>query len=106
MKLEDDLRRTFRRKAAPVDLETRVLARIQHEARQSLIESPGVRGRSLKWLAAAATIAAAVVGGTQYYEHRQHVAEARRIEGEIRLAMHVTSEALATVQVKLQQTTR
>ena len=104
MKLEDDLRRTFVRKAAPAEFENRVLTRIQRETHQA----PGaqrVRRGSLKWLAAAATITAAVAGGARYHEHRQEIAEAQRIENDIRVAMHVTSEALARVQVKLQQIT-
>ena len=105
MKLEDDLRRTFARTAAPAEFENRVLARVQRETRQAPSAQRRVRRRSLKYLAAAATIAAAVAGGARYYEHRQNVAEAQRIESDIRLAMHVTGEALARVQVKLQQTT-
>ena len=105
MKLEDDLRRAFVRRPAPAELENRVFARIQHETHQAPSAPPGVRRRGLKWLAAAATIAAAAAGGARYYEHRQSVAEAQRIEGDIRLALHVTSEALARVQFKLQQTT-
>ena len=106
MKLEDDLRQVFRRRAAPVDLESRVLARIQRERRETTRALPGFRARSLKWLAAAAALLVMAAGGNKYYEHQQNVAEARRIEGEIRLAMHVTSEALATVQARLSASTR
>ena len=106
MKLDDDLRQVFRRRAAPVDLESRVLARIQRERRESTRALPGLRGGSLKWLAAAAALSVMAAGGIKYYEHQQNVAEARRIEDEIRLAMHVTSEALATVQARLSTSTR
>ena len=105
MKLEDDLRRTFVRKAAPAEFENRVLARIHGETHHAQDAPRRARRRSLKWLAAAAAMAAAVAGGAKSYEHRQHVAEAQRIGSDIRLAMHVTSEALARVQAKLQQTT-
>jgi hypothetical protein len=104
MKLEDDLRRAFERRPAPAEFENRVFARIQRETLPALRAPSGVRRRTLKWLAAAATIVAAA-GGARLYEHRHNVAEARRIESEIGLAMHLTSEALARVQVKLQQTT-
>ena len=105
MKLENDLRRAFGRKAAPAELESRVLARIQPETRQAPGTQRRRRPRSLESLAAAAAIAAAVAGGAQYYEYRHNVAEAQRIESDIRLAMHVTGEALARVQAKLQQAT-
>jgi hypothetical protein len=103
MKLEDDLRRAFERRPAPAEFEHRVSARLQRETPATSAPS-GSRRRALKWLAAAATIAA-VAGGARVYEHRQNVAEARRIESDIRLALHVTSEALTRVQIKLQQTT-
>ena len=106
MKLEDDLRQVFRRRAAPTDLENRVLARIQRERRETTRALSGVRRRSLKWLAAAAALSVMAAGSIKYYEHQQNLAEARRIEGEIRLAMHVTSEALATVQARLSAGTR
>lgn len=106
MKLEDDLRQVFRRRAAPVDLESRVLARIQRERRDTTRVLPGLRARSLKWLAAAAALTVMAAGGIKYSEHQRNVAEARRIEGEIRLAVHVTSEALAKVQARLSASTR
>ena len=103
--IEDDLRRAFDRKAVPRNLESRVLSRVRQEQRSAHAASI-VRRRSLKRLAAAAAIALMAIGGARYYEHQRNVAEARRIESEIRLAMQLTNEALATVQVTLRETAR
>ena len=105
MTLEDDLRRSFSRKAAPPHLEIRVRSRVQRE-QSTAHRAPIGGGRPLKWLAAAAAITVMAAGGARYYEHQRNVAEARRIEAEIRLAMHVTNEALATVQGRLRESAR
>jgi hypothetical protein len=101
MNLEHDLRDAFRRKQAPADLADRVLARINEEpapSRQAGPASSGVR----RWLATAAVFAIAA-GAGQYYEHQRQVAEAARVQQELRIAMQITSETLARVQSKLSQ---
>jgi hypothetical protein len=130
MNLEDDLRRALRRKDAPPDFANRVIASVERgeqPASPNLAEAlrrgdgksrrvvRGMFGRQLqamqqmpvmRWLAAAAMLTLVAGGGARYYEYQQNVAEAKRIEAEIRLAMQITSEALATVQARLHETAR
>ena len=114
MNLEDDLRRALKRKDAPPDFANRVIARVESASPNPAEARTGRGGRVLtfrhapitRWLAAAAMLTLVVGGGARYYEYQQNVAEARRIEAEIRLAMQITSEALATVQARLQESTK
>jgi hypothetical protein len=117
MNLEDDLRRALQRTEPPLDFANRVIAEIERSAPKgkvngvsSLAQGTGGavsrRFPALQWLAAAATLALSVAGGVRYYEYQQNVAEAKRVEAEIRLAMQITSEALSRVQLRLQDTAR
>jgi hypothetical protein len=107
MNLEDDLRQALKRTDAPPDFASRVIARVEREAAQSPRGGRIVAPTPVKhWLAAAATLTLVAWGGARYYEHQQNVAEARRVEAEIHLAMQITSEALARVQAKLQEHSR
>ena len=40
---------------------------------------------------------------SQYYSHRQAVAEAERVQNDVRLALHIAGEKLALLQRKLQE---
>ena len=114
MNLEHDLRRALERTDPPLDFTHRVLAEVQRESTRTRgsgdqLAPPKRRadfGRAGGWLAAAATVAIMAAGGARYYNYQQQVAEAKRIEAEVMLAMQITSEALARVQVVLQDTNR
>ena len=130
MSIDHELRDALRRKQAPPDLASRVLARIeQGEALSKQGEAPGKQGSSpdktsarlnaqgpdatllrsgstgstiRRWLAAAAVLAVAAAGGERYYTQHQ-AAETARVKEEIRLALQITNDTLARVQSKLSQ---
>jgi len=104
MNLDDDLRRALKRQPPSPDFADCVLARI---ARSDLEggRGKGEGGRpgtpALRWLAAAAALTLVVAGSVRYYAHQQSVAEAERVQAEIRLALQITSEKIAMVQLRL-----
>jgi hypothetical protein len=108
MSLDHDLRRAFRRKAAPDDFADRVLARIQQRdcAAGFTARGPGRHTRALRWLTAAAAVAVIAVGAARYYMYYQTIAEAERVKAEIRLALQITSEKLSLVQRRIQDSQR
>jgi hypothetical protein len=97
MNIEHDLQRALRRKSAPPDFVDRVVARIDPGAAAVVNRRP-VR----QWLAAAAAAALVATGAARYYAHQQTVAEAERVNQEIRIALQITSEKLAHVQRKVE----
>ena len=97
MNLEHDLQRALRRQAAPPDFADRVLARIDPQAASTASRRSHVR----QWLAAAAAAALVATGAARYYTYQQSVAEAERINQDIRLALQITSEKLALVQARV-----
>jgi hypothetical protein len=104
MNLDDDLRRALKRQPPPSDFADRVLARIARgDAEGGRLK--GARGRegspALRWLAAAAALALGLAGAVRYSAYQQTVAEAERVKAEIRLALQITSEKIAMVQVRL-----
>jgi hypothetical protein len=104
MNLDDDLRRALKRQPPPADLTDRVLARIARgdvAARQAKEEGGRQRTWPLRWLAAAAALTLVAAGGVRYYSYQQTVAEAARVKAQIRLALEITSEKIAMVQVRL-----
>lgn len=105
MNFEDELRRAFRRQPAPSDFADCVLARLE---RPDVLPAatPPSRVPARKWLAAVAASTLLVIGGAQYYMHQQTVAEAERVQQEVRLALQIAGEKLALVQRKLQDQTR
>jgi hypothetical protein len=98
MNIEDDLKRALRRQPAPPDFADRVLARIDPQA----ASAAGRRSHVRQWLAAAAAAALVATGAARYYTYQQSVAEAERINQDIRLALQITSEKLALVQTRVQ----
>ena len=104
MNVEQDLRRALRRKPGPPDLADRVLARI--EPRPSAATWSTSRSGVRRWLAAAAAVALVATGAARYYEQQQTAAQAQRVEREIRLALQITSEKLAFVQQRVEQSVR
>jgi hypothetical protein len=104
MSLEHDLRRAFRRKPVPPGFVERLLARLE---RPEVLPHAALLTRravpTTGWLAAAATIALVAIGGAQYYTYQQTVAEAARVQADIRLALQIAGEKLALVQRKLQE---
>lgn len=104
MNLDDDLRRALRRKSAPPQLETRVLANTSRRIDAKAPETTApARGRVLAaWLAAAAAAAVLIAGVPRYYEHQQRVAEAEHAKRDVMRALAITSEKLALVQQRLQ----
>ena len=113
MNLEDDLRRALKRTDPPLDFANRVIAEVEREARRtpSALNAPARTARVtfapvMRWMAAAATVAIVAAGAGRYYDYQQKVAEAKRVEAEIRLAMQITSDAFARVQQKLQDSNR
>jgi hypothetical protein len=104
MNLDHDLRRAFRRQPAPPDFADRVMARLEGRAAPSdATPSTSPRLATVRWLAAAAAVTLMAVGGAQYYGHRQAVAEAERVQNEVRLALQIAGEKLALLQRKLQE---
>jgi len=97
MNLDDDLRRALRRQPAPDGVVDKVMARIVEEA-------PDDRPSPIRFLAVAAAITLVVAGGARYYQHQQAVSEAERVKTEIRLALQITIEKIALVQVRLNDT--
>jgi hypothetical protein len=101
MNLDDDLRRALKRQPPSPDFVDRVLARIE----RGDIERERGKGEggtpALRWLAVAAAFTLAIVGAAQYYAYQQSVAEAERVNAEIRLALQITSEKIAMVQLRL-----
>ena len=105
MNFEDELRRALRRQPTPPDFAERVLARLgQREGVLSSAASPWVP--AARWLAAAAASTLMAIAGAQYYMHQQAVAEAERVQQEVRLALEIAGEKLALVQRKLQDSNR
>ena len=98
MNIEHELQRALRRKSAPPDFADRVLARIEPGVASSMRRRAPVR----QWLAAAAAAVLVATGAAQYYAHQQTVAEAERVNQEIRMALQITSEKLAHVQRKVE----
>ena len=105
MTIEHDLHRALRRKAAPPDFAERVVARLERSGPSTARMQGGRRGIR-HWLAAAAVLALTATGGARYYEYRQAAAEAARVQAEVRLALQITSEALAVVHRKLESGNR
>jgi hypothetical protein len=107
MNLEDDLRRAFRRKPAPPDFADRVLKRLkQRDVVPATTVSSSPRPLAVRWLAAAAAITLVAIGSAQYYTQQETVAEAERVQQEVRLALQIAGEKLALVQRKLQEPPR
>lgn len=107
MNLEHDLRRAFRRKPAPPNLVDDVLSRL-HQPRvlRASTLSTSQRVPKVQWLATAAAVVAMVIGGAQYYTHQQTIAEAERLQKEVRLALQIAGETIAFVQRKLEEAHR
>jgi hypothetical protein len=109
MSLEDNLRRALRRTPAPPDLADRVLANLQHREvlRAAIIPRPTPpRLPVVRWVATAAAVALVAIGGERYYTYQQTVAEAERVQKEVRLALQIAGEKLALVQRKLRESQR
>ena|SRR5687767_9344939 len=98
MNIEHELQNALRRKQAPPDFTGRVLARIDPKPAASSAAPSRIR----HWLAAAAAVTLLATGGARYYEHQQAVAEAERVNQDIRLALQITSEKLALVQARVE----
>jgi hypothetical protein len=95
MNLDDELRGVLKRQPPSSDFADRVLARIARG------DVEGARSPALRWLAVAAALTLVVAGSVRYYAHQQSVAEAERVKAEIRLALQITSEKIAMVQLRL-----
>jgi hypothetical protein len=104
--LDHDLRCAFRRKPAPRDFADRVLARLAQPDVATTVASPSPRRPAVHWLAAAAAIAVVAIGGARYYIEQQTVAEAERVQKEVRAALQIAGEKLALVQRKLRESQR
>jgi len=105
MSLEHDLRRTLERRPAPAGFADRVLARVREDGVVHVATRPPRRPRT-GWLAATAAGVLVVIGGAQYYMHRQAAAEAERVQRDVRLALQITGEKIALLQRKLQEPSR
>ena len=106
MNLEDDLRRALRRKPTPPDLVERVRAAIERNDVAATRVPPSNAWRALPWLAAAAAITVMTARGTLNYGDRQQVAEARRVQSDIRIALQITNDKIGLVQRKMHDTLR
>jgi hypothetical protein len=125
MNLDDDLRLALKRQPPSPDFADRVLARIawgeveggRGKGEGGRETQEGGRGKgeggrgtregqqpgrpALRWLAVAATFTLVAGAAVQYYAYQQNVAEAERLNAEIRLALQITSEKIAMVQLRL-----
>jgi hypothetical protein len=106
MNLEDDLRRALKRTDPPLDFANRVIAQVQRQQSAGGSAAAAKRRPVMQWFAAAAAVVLVATGGARYYEYQQNLAEAKRVEAEVMLAMQITSEALARVQTTLQERSR
>jgi hypothetical protein len=115
MNIDNELREALRRKPAPADLADRVLERARRSAEpegaaaeqapSATIRVGAPRSGAMRWLAAAAVLTLAV-GGARYYDARQQAAETERVREELRVALQITNDTLARVQVKISQPSR
>ena len=114
MTLDARLRDALARKEPPSDFHARVMARIGEaktsEANTHLGSGSSQPARPLyrvgqRWLAAAAAVMIAV-SGERYYHHRVMVMEAERATRDVRLALEIASEKLATVQRHIQESSQ
>ena len=106
MNLEDDLRRALRREPAPPDLVDRVRVAIERNDLAATRVAPSNAWRALPWLAAAAAITVMTARETLNYGDRQQVAEARRVQTDIRIALQITNDKIGLVQRKMHDTLR
>ena len=97
MNIEHELQHALRRKQPPPDFTGRVLARIDPPQPVPAVAP----SRLTHWLAAAAAVALLATGGARYYAYEQRVAEAARVNEDIRVALQITSEKLALVQARV-----
>jgi hypothetical protein len=104
MNLDDDLRRALKRQPPSPDFTDRVLVRIV----RSNVEGGRGKGEggwpgipALRRLATAAALTLVVAGSVQYYVYQRSVAQAERVKAEIRVALQITSEKIAMVQLRL-----
>ena len=100
MNMERELRDALRRKQAPDDLADRVLARIAEDSGRPGQAKPRSEN-ALRWLAAAAVVALTAGAADRYYLQQRQAAEAARVQGELQIALQITSDTLARVQSKL-----
>lgn len=101
MNLEDDLRRALRRKPAPPALVDRIRVAVERNDVMAASTSLADTRRAWPWLAAAAVITMMAARGTLFYADRQHVAEARQVQSDIRIALQITNEKLGLVQRRM-----
>jgi hypothetical protein len=99
MNIEHELQNALRRKQPSPDFTGRVLARIEPAGIKAA--PAALQSRLRHWLAAAAAAALLATGGARYYAHQQTLAEAARVNEDIRLALQITSEKLALVQARV-----
>lgn len=94
--LEQDLRRTLRRREPPEDFAARVLARVAPAPKRTW---------SFHWrpiLAAAAAVVVLAVGFFQYRQYRK----AQEANRQLVLALQITGRKLALVQAKVDRLNR
>jgi hypothetical protein len=99
MTLDDELRRALAREDAPPGFDARLMARMASAERMTASELTAPRRReSRRWIAAAAATVLIASGIGGYYQHRVRVTEAERVTRDVRIALEIASEKLATVQ--------
>jgi hypothetical protein len=92
---ERDLRESLRRRAAPADLEAKVLAQTS---------SPHVSGTlSRRWLAVAASVVLMIGGPLLIQEHRQQTEKekAEKAKAELMVALRITGSKVRDIQARL-----
>lgn len=102
MDFEQDLRRALRREPAPPGFAERLIAQIE-QANAPLGHPAPRRHRPASWLAAVAAALVLAVAGTQYYAHRQTIAEGERARRDVMLALQIAADKFGLVKARLDE---
>jgi hypothetical protein len=101
MSLDDELRRALTPAPPPAGFEARLMARLADEAAPR--PAPPTLTRPWARWAAAAVIAATLLGAAGYRHHHARVEQAARAADELRTALAITSDTLVTVQQRVRE---
>jgi hypothetical protein len=96
MSFDDELRRALAPAPPPAGFAARVMARLADEADRRRAPAPRPQ-RWMRW-AAAAVVAATLIGAAGYRAHHARVEQAAHAAAELRTALAIASDKLTVVQ--------